>query len=557
MGYLRSYAAIGWTSTGDTAPTRVHLLGVPLRMTRPGFSQATYRAQSMDRSVIEALVVPTGAHELIGDVRYDADSQGLIDMLVAGSANTTLTYYPDVRDPSSGFACKLISPVGPELELLNDPQRASFGDTSITLRLRRTDQGPFTEQYIGTNALFWYRGGGSMQGFTFTRATTATQVGPGRGLYAATVSGKAMTGWSDMDADGYRETPVIVIAPARTNLVLQSENFGTTWTAVGTPTRSAAAKTCGSVSLDLIGDDSAAAFEGYTQTATFTANAVKAFSVVVAQGSSTSSVLRIEDTTAGATRLRVALTWVAGLPVATMVEGVYLGYERLANGCFRLHFQTTSITAGNTNSVQVYPATDTAFAVGNVGTLYAGAVQAENALYPGPYIPTTTGTVTRNDDTVAVPFTAQPQALTVYVRLTELGAIKDTAINERILVVGGTTGARIRILAVAGFYSAFLDNTAGANVSSTAAAAPVLGDTVELMATVTAAGVIQLTQAINGVAVTAAASAAQALDSAFNAQTVSFGETAANAVVAIANAVIVRGVQTLDAMRRIARVTQA
>src|SRR5688572_22983806 len=37
--------------------------------------------------------------------------------------------------------------------------------------------------------------------------------------------------------------PVLNLGPAATNLCLQSENFGTTWTTEGSPTRSAAALT--------------------------------------------------------------------------------------------------------------------------------------------------------------------------------------------------------------------------------------------------------------------------------------------------------------------------
>jgi hypothetical protein len=41
------------------------------------------------------------------------------------------------------------------------------------------------------------------------------------------------------------------VMPSTTNLCLQSSNFGTTWAAIGTPTRSAAADYCGDVALDL------------------------------------------------------------------------------------------------------------------------------------------------------------------------------------------------------------------------------------------------------------------------------------------------------------------
>lgn len=557
MGFLNSYAAIGWSSTGDTAPSRVVMLGVPLRQTHPGFSQATYRAQSLDRSTIESLVIPNGAHELVGEIRYQQDSQGLLDMLVAGSANKTLTYYPDVRDPSQSYACKLIEPVGPQIDTVMDPQRNTFGDTSVTIRLRRTDAGPFTEQYIGTNLLLSYRGGGSLQPATYSRATATTQIGPG-GTYAAVASGKAATSWYDADADGIRETPGLSLSPERTNLCLQSENFGTTWATVGSPTRSAAAKACGTVTLDLIGDDSAAALEGYTQTITFTGNAVKAVSLVVAQGSSSTSVFRLEDTTAGATRLRGALTWVAGVPTMTMVEGSFLGYERLANGCFRLHFQSTAVTAANTNSMQVYPATTTAFPVANTGTLYVGGVQAENAPSCGPYIPTTTGTVTRNGDSVSLPFNAKAnQAATFYARFIELGTIYMTN-NTPILSIGASTNPRLFLQFAAGnFYRIISFNAAGSSVQSIASTNPVIGDVVELLGTITATGVVQLSWSVNGGAVTtAAASSAQATGDTWGTAVAYLGSEAGSvgALAGLLNAVALRGVQTMATMRRVARV---
>lgn len=553
MGFLNSYAAIGWSSTGDTAPSRVVMLGVPLRQTHPGFSQATYRAQSLDRSTIESLVIPNGAHELVGEIRYQQDSQGLLDMLVAGSANKTLTYYPDVRDPSQSYACKLIEPVGPQIDTAMDPQRNTFGDSTVAVRLRRTDAGPFTEQYVGTNLLFWYKGGGSLQGFTFTRATVATQLNAG-GVYATQSSGKAATSWYDTDADRVPDTPAFVLSPARTNLCLQSENFGTTWSAANSPTRVAAAKTCGTVSLDLIGDDSAAALEGYTQTVTFTGNAVKSISIHLAQGSSTSTVVRLLDTTATANRLRAVVTWTAGVPTSTPNEGVFLGALPRGNGVWRLYFQTTSVTAANTNSLEVYPATDAALAVTGTGTVYAGGVQAENALYPGEYVPTTTGTVTRNEEVATVPFNAKPQAMTLYLRFIDLGSLKNTATVETLLSVGGGSGARLRLSSNGTFYNFLKVNAAGAAIDSAAATATALGDVVELVGVLAANGSVQLIQSINGTTTTAAASVAQALDPAWNSAVLAFGLTGFNATAGLLNAVGMRGVQSLDTMRRVARV---
>lgn len=186
---------------------------------------------------------------------------------------------------------------------------------------------------------------------------------------------------------------------ASTNLCLQSENFGTTWAAVGTPTRVAANDRCGTVVLDLIGDDSAAALEGYTQTVTFTGNAVKAVSIYIKAGTSTSTAIRLRDTTAPADRLLVVLAWAGGMPTPTATTGTVLGTDALGNSVYRVRMLTTSVTATNVNSLQVYPATDAALSVANTGTVNAGGVQAEDqAIRCTSYLPTTTGTVARAVD---------------------------------------------------------------------------------------------------------------------------------------------------------------
>lgn len=192
--------------------------------------------------------------------------------------------------------------------------------------------------------------------------------------------------------------------PASTNLVLRSEDFSAAWAAVGTPTRSAAAKTCGALNMDLIGDDSAAALEGYTQTITYTGNATKTVSLFVAQGTSTSAVIRLRDTTAPADRLLAVITWsAAGVPTSTMTTGTLTSTTAYPDGVWRIDYLTTAVTAANTNSLEVYPATDAALAVANTGYIYVGGVQSENAILASSYIATAAATVTRAIDSLTYP----------------------------------------------------------------------------------------------------------------------------------------------------------
>lgn len=210
--------------------------------------------------------------------------------------------------------------------------------------------------------------------------------------------------------------PVLDVQPATTNLCLQSEDLSA-WTSIGTPTRTAAAKRVGDVVLDLIGDDAAGTLEGSSRTITFTGNAVKTVSLILAAGTSTSTVVRLRDTTASANRLLATITWSGGVPTVTMTTGTNIGTIALANGAYRFQFQTTSVTAANTNQLELYPATTSALAVANTGTVYAGAVQAENAVAPGPYVKTGAGTATSNRDLISASVAIPIADFTVYLRL--------------------------------------------------------------------------------------------------------------------------------------------
>lgn len=193
----------------------------------------------------------------------------------------------------------------------------------------------------------------------------------------------------------------LLIEPSSVNLVLQSENFGTTWAAVQTPTRTAAAFSIGILDLDLLGDDSATLLEGYQQTVTFTGNAVKAVSLFMKKGTSTSSFVQLRDSTAVADRLVAIITFnSAGVPSVTMSVGTHLGTDSYGEGVYRFRFRSTSVTAANSHLLAVYAAGDIAASVSLFGDVYVGGVQAENAEICTSYIPTTTGTVTRNNDVV-------------------------------------------------------------------------------------------------------------------------------------------------------------
>lgn len=240
--------------------------------------------------------------------------------------------------------------------------------------------------------------------------------------------------------------PVLNVHRANTNYVLQSENFGTTWVAVGTPTRTAAAATCGDLVLDLIGDDAAGTLEGYTQAVTPSGgNGTKGVTIFLRQGTSTSCVVRVRDTTASANRLLATITWSSGVPTVTMSTGTHCGTVTCYGGTYMFLFQTTTWTVANTTNVEVYPATTSALAVANTGTMYVGGVQVEQHTYPtGSYTKTTTGTAGPSDDLPTATIDWAPQNFTAYVRFAKPGWALSAApagITSNYLFSLGSSGA--------------------------------------------------------------------------------------------------------------------
>lgn len=252
------------------------------------------------------------------------------------------------------------------------------------------------------------------EAYTFTRAdasTCATYVDQGL-LIRNAVAGKLRADWSG-------STLGLLLEAARTNLCLQSEDFATTWTAIGTPTITTNAATCGTLSLDLIGDDSAAAGEGYYQSfATgVVATGAAALSFFVKVGTSvpaTYGEIALTDTTAGVKRARCNVTWTGTVAVATCTTGTVLATVALGGGVYRVLIQSTTCLAANGHNIDIYPASGI---IADVGNLYVGGVQLENAPYPSSYIKTTAATITRAADALTFPIGFPPQDLTVYVRL--------------------------------------------------------------------------------------------------------------------------------------------
>lgn len=167
---------------------------------------------------------------------------------------------------------------------------------------------------------------------------------------------------------------------------------------------------------------------------------------------------------------------------------------------------------------------------------------------PTSYIKTGAAVDSRTRDLLSRSFVARPQAMSIYVRFVEGGSL---VAGAYVLYIGSAT-VFLEISSSGSFYRAQYNNGISSTVASTLAAAPTHGQRVELLVTLTSAGVVTISQSINeGAVSTATSGAARVLPSAWGAATMwinSFSTTAVG-FNAFRNIEIMAGVQTMQAMR--------
>lgn len=153
------------------------------------------------------------------------------------------------------------------------------------------------------------------------------------------------------------------------------------------------------------------------------------------------------------------------------------------------------------------------------------------------------------DDGLTFGYLGLPRALTVYCRFIEGGTAGGGGTNG-LFAIGGSTNAAL-FVANNGSNVYRLTHRRASDVHSAQAAAPTSGDLVELRAILHADGSVQLGQSINGAAETlAAASAANALATTWNAATIWFNErSGSKGASSFVQFRIAAGLQTLAYLR--------
>ncbi len=383
---------------------------------------------------------------------------------------------------------------------------------------------------------------------TFTRAGTAMAVGSNGVLRVCTHS-EPRYHWVDLDGDGVRESVALLLEDARTNLLLRSQEFdNATWAKSNiTATADAIAAPDGTLTADKMAATATAA-TSLNQSATVAAtNATYSVYIKKGSGATDANEFGIRNATTATNLLFVTLNHdTLAITYTTGASGASV--ENIGNGWYRL---TLTVTAGisSGNSVTCY-----AGFVGNSVTagkfVYLWGAQLEAAPVGSSYIPTAAGTASRVADALTFALNILPRSMTAYAKFVEYGTIA-TGGTSGVLGIGAHVNPAFYVANDAtGHYQ--VQHVRAGSVSSTAAAAPTLGQVVEVRAVLNADGSVQFGQSIAGAAeVVAAASAANALAAAWNDTTLTVNSIggASTGFAALLSLRIAAGVQTLATMR--------
>jgi len=188
----------------------------------------------------------------------------------------------------------------------------------------------------------------------------------------------------------------VLLEGASTNLILQSEDLGTTWLNTWsngtTLTLNDTTAPDGNITADKI-EQSVAAGDGIYQQVTLALSTVHAFSLYVKNEDATQS--RFTEFTTG---FYVIITWTAGVPSISSSSGFTTTIESVGSGWYRIKSVFTSHASTATHKFVLFPQEGTG--VGN--GIWVWGSQVEELPFASSYIPTTTTAVTRATDSLQI-----------------------------------------------------------------------------------------------------------------------------------------------------------
>ena len=350
-----------------------------------------------------------------------------------------------------------------------------------------------------------------------TTGVTLTRSGDGRfydhsaGLLRTAGTNGLRTSWRRTNAGRWESG--LLIEGNSTNRLLRSEDATTTWFLDGvTVTANAGTAPDGTVTMDRLAETATTGPHRIIQTYTGTANTVQLLSAYVRRVNGRDWAILVLDGGTDANRLQVSFNLATGTVGTATTEGTGSGprgwMEPTADGAWRLYLAGSPATGTTTYraSVGLASADNTISYTGaTANTALVWGMQAQdNEGFIGSYIPTTTAAASRNGDvfsrTLVGTAVAAPRVLTAYHRgiLTNPWPYFPASGYPMVLGDGGGTANVGLGKTGAAAVGAFAQAGGAVVFANVTIADPVVGDVIELMATLLPSGVVVATVSVNG-----------------------------------------------------------
>jgi len=229
---------------------------------------------------------------------------------------------------------------------------------------------------------------------TFTRTGNTATVVNSSG-YVASIN-------ADLPRFDYNPTTLacngLLIEEARINLLLQSEDFATTWFSNSTVTTNTTVSPSNVQNADTLNSTVA---DQVTQQLIAVANdtVTRTFSVFLKQGTAAKTSLRLIYQGAVSISAQISITWSTKVVTNDFsTAGLVFGADNYGNGWYKIYLAFANNGLANTQAVcRILPA-GAPIIGGTTGTVFAWGAQFEAGAFFTSYIPTVAATVTRNAD---------------------------------------------------------------------------------------------------------------------------------------------------------------